>query len=189
MYVHPFVLFVLVLSSVHSVSLPLGNRMIALFFNETSRCWRRSVMPYGDNELNYRSQRVNLTCLAGISSVTSRASTQSTDTVPIVLTFSIVGAHHGWNAIITLRAANCTAVISFMMTSPNGNIFHVTGHLWGEFAGHRWLPSQRPVMQSFAVFFDLRLNLCSANNPVETPVFETPSCSLWRHCNDLHSYE
>ena len=27
-----------------------------------------------------------------------------------------------------------------MMTSPNGNIFHVTGLLWGEFTGHRWIP-------------------------------------------------
>ena len=27
-----------------------------------------------------------------------------------------------------------------MMTSSNGNIFHVTGPLWGEFTGHRWLP-------------------------------------------------
>ena len=34
----------------------------------------------------------------------------------------------------------------FMMTSSNGNIFRVTGHLCGEFTG------------SFDVFFDLRLN-------------------------------
>ena len=27
-----------------------------------------------------------------------------------------------------------------MMTSSNGNIFHVIGHLCGEFAGHRWIP-------------------------------------------------
>ena len=26
-----------------------------------------------------------------------------------------------------------------MMTSSNGNIFHVTGHLCGEFTGHRWI--------------------------------------------------
>ena len=26
------------------------------------------------------------------------------------------------------------------MTSSNGNIFHVTGPLWGEFTGHRWIP-------------------------------------------------
>ena len=27
-----------------------------------------------------------------------------------------------------------------MMTSSNWNIFRVTGHLWGEFTGHRWIP-------------------------------------------------
>ena len=26
------------------------------------------------------------------------------------------------------------------MTSPNGNIFRVTGPLWGESTGHRWIP-------------------------------------------------
>ena len=41
-----------------------------------------------------------------------------------------------------------------MMTSSNGNIFRITGHLCGtgEF------PAQRPVTRSFDVFFDLRLN-------------------------------
>ena len=29
---------------------------------------------------------------------------------------------------------------SCMMTSPNGNIFRVTGHLCGEFTGPRWIP-------------------------------------------------
>ena len=27
-----------------------------------------------------------------------------------------------------------------MMTSSNGNIFRVTGHLCGEVTGHRWIP-------------------------------------------------
>ena len=27
-----------------------------------------------------------------------------------------------------------------MMTSSNGKFFSVTGPLWGEFAGHRWIP-------------------------------------------------
>ena len=43
------------------------------------------------------------------------------------------------------------AVVKGMMTSSNGNIFRVTGHLCGEFA-------QWPVTPSFRVFFDLRLN-------------------------------
>ena len=43
------------------------------------------------------------------------------------------------------------------MTSSNGNIFRVTGHLCGKFTGPRWIPAQRPVTRSFDVFFDLRL--------------------------------
>ena len=34
-----------------------------------------------------------------------------------------------------------TSHMSFsMMTSSNENIFRVTGHLYGEFTGHRWIP-------------------------------------------------
>ena len=44
-------------------------------------------------------------------------------------------------------------------------------------------PSQRPVTRSFDVFCDLRLN-----KPLSKQSwgwwFETPSRSLWRHCND-----
>ena len=43
-----------------------------------------------------------------------------------------------------------------MMTSSNGSIFRVTGHLCGEFTGE--LPAQRPVTRSFDVFFHLCLN-------------------------------
>ena len=31
----------------------------------------------------------------------------------------------------------------YMMTSSNGNIFRVTGHLCGEFTGPRWIPSTK----------------------------------------------
>ena len=57
-----------------------------------------------------------------------------------------------------------------MMTSSNGNIFHVTG------------PLQRQVTRSFDIFFDLRPNkrLCKQSRGWW---FETSSCSLWRHCN------
>ena len=44
------------------------------------------------------------------------------------------------------------------MTQSNGNIFRVTGPLCGEFTGHRWIPTQRPVTRSFDAYFDLRLN-------------------------------
>ena len=45
-----------------------------------------------------------------------------------------------------------------MMTSSNGNIFRITGHLCGEFTGPGEFPAQRPVTWSFDVFFDMRLN-------------------------------
>ena len=51
-----------------------------------------------------------------------------------------------------------------MMTSWNGNIFRVTGHLCGEFTGPGEFPAQRPETQSFDIFFDLRLNNRWVNN-------------------------
>ena len=48
--------------------------------------------------------------------------------------------------------------------------------LWGEFT------SQRQVTQSFNIFFDLRLNK-RLSKQSERWWFETPSRSLWRHCN------
>ena len=47
-------------------------------------------------------------------------------------------------------------------------------------------PSQRPVMWSFDVFFDLRLNK-RLSKQSRRWWFETPSCLLWRHCNDVIS--
>ena len=43
-------------------------------------------------------------------------------------------------------------------------------------------PTQRPVTRSFYVFFDLRLNQ-QLSKRWKRRWFETPSCSLWRHCN------
>ena len=69
-----------------------------------------------------------------------------------------------------------------MMTSSNGDIFRVTGHLYGEFIGHRWIPTQRPVMRSFGVFFDLRLNERLSKQSWGW-WFETLSRPLWHRCN------
>ena len=69
-----------------------------------------------------------------------------------------------------------------MMTSSNGNIYRVTGHLCGEFTGPGEFPAQRPVARSFDVFFDLCLNkrLCKQ---WWGWWFETISRPLWCHCN------
>ena len=70
-----------------------------------------------------------------------------------------------------------------MMTSWNGNIIRVTGHLCGEFTGPRWTPAQRPVTRSFDVFFDLHPNK-RLSKQWRGWWFETPSCPLWRHRNE-----
>ena len=73
-----------------------------------------------------------------------------------------------------------------MMTSSNGNIFRVIVPLSREFTGHGEFPSQRQVTRGFDVFFDLRLNK-RLNKQTRRRCFETPSCSLWRHCNGRQS--
>ena len=70
----------------------------------------------------------------------------------------------------------------FIVTSSNGNIFRVTGPLCGEFTGPGEFPTQMPVTRSFDVFFDLCLNKRLGKQPWSW-WFETPSWSLWRHCN------
>ena len=69
-----------------------------------------------------------------------------------------------------------------MMTSSNGNIFSVVVPLCRKFTGHRWIPLTKPVTRSFDVSLDLRLNQ-SLRKQLRRRWFETPSRSLWRHCN------
>ena len=71
----------------------------------------------------------------------------------------------------------------YMMTSSSGNIFRVTSPLCGEFT------SQRPVTQSFGVFYDLRLNKRLSEQSGGW-WFATLSLPLRRHCNGtVHHYE
>ena len=69
-----------------------------------------------------------------------------------------------------------------MMTSWNGNIFRVTGHLCGELTGPGEFPAQRPMTRSFDVFFDLRMNKRLSKQSWGW-WFETLSRPLWRHRN------
>ena len=75
-------------------------------------------------------------------------------------------------------------LIHFMMTSSNGNIFRLTGHLCGEFTGPRWIPRTRPVTRGFDIFFDLHPDKRLSKQSWGW-WFETPSHSLWRHRNAL----
>ena len=57
-----------------------------------------------------------------------------------------------------------------MMMSSNGNIFHITGPLCGEFTGDWWIPSQRLRKQLWHQWFEMPLH------------------SSWCHCNDNGLY-
>ena len=67
---------------------------------------------------------------------------------------------------------------STMMTSSDGNIFRVTGHLCGEFTGHRWIPRTKASDAALLRF------LWSASEQSWGWWFETLSRPLWRHRND-----
>ena len=45
------------------------------------------------------------------------------------------------------------AIVSYMMTSSNGNIFRVTGLLCGEFTGLRWIPRTKASDAKLWCFF------------------------------------
>ena len=90
---------------------------------------------------------------------------------------------------ITLRIFIITAfsVDKSMMTSSNGNIFRVTGHLCGEFTGLRWIPRTKASDAELWCFLwfvpDKRLSKQSWGW-----WFETQSGSLWRHSNVILSF-
>ena len=107
---------------------------------------------------------------------------------------------HGLHFVFSVVSNSCplTCSLSFslmalppgyrkrMMTSSNGNNFRVlaicteNSPVTGEF------PAQRPVMRSLDVFFDLCLNKRLSKQSWGW-WFETPWCSLWRHCNGIRS--
>ena len=83
-----------------------------------------------------------------------------------------------WISMTELTLLNIT------MTSSNENIFCVTGHLCGEFTGHRWIPRTKASDAELWCFFDLRLYKQLSKFSRDW-WFETPSYYLWRHCNDF----
>ena len=107
--------------------------------------------------------------------------------VTVSLMKIIVESYHSWPKnviqgkpciIICLKMASRVACVVYMMTSSNGNIFRVTGHLCGD------SPAQRPLTRSFDVLFDLRLNK-RLSKQSGCWWFKTPSHPLWRHCNGI----
>ena len=76
----------------------------------------------------------------------------------------------------------------FMMTSSNGDIFRVTGHLWGEFTGHRWIPRTKASDAELWCLLWFALNKRLSKQSCDW-WFETQSHPLWRHCNIMRRYQ
>ena len=72
--------------------------------------------------------------------------------------------------------------VMFMMTSSSGNNFVLLAFCAGNSPVTGESPSQRPVTRNFDVFVDLRLNKRLSKQSFGW-WFETPSRSLWLHCN------
>ena len=69
-----------------------------------------------------------------------------------------------------------------VITSSNGHIFRVTGPRAGNSPSLVNSPHKRPMTMSFDVLFDLRPNK-RLNEQSWAWWFDTPSRSLWHHCN------
>ena len=72
-----------------------------------------------------------------------------------------------------------------MMTSSNGNIFRVTGPLWGEFTGHRWIPLTKASDTELSYLF-----WSAPEQTIETPVIQDAMGLImtslqWNHANPL----
>ena len=68
------------------------------------------------------------------------------------------------------------------MTISNGNIFHVTGLLCGEFTGHLWIPHTRASDVELWFFYLICLYQ-QLNKQWRRRWLETQLRPLWRHCN------
>ena len=82
----------------------------------------------------------------------------------------------------TISVKNTTATCEVLRPS-NGNIFRVTGPLCGEFTRHWWIPHTKASDAELWCFFYLHPNKLLSKQSWDW-WFQTPSCSLWRHCND-----
>ena len=108
------------LQHTRSVYRESANRMMLILWNVIFLYDIRSITGKAEDYINYIRQLMHTLHFC----VFYRGSAQS-NSIHIRLWLT------GWHESIRIH---------YMMTSSNGNIFRVTGHLCGEFTGHRWIP-------------------------------------------------
>ena len=94
-----------------------------------------------------------------------------------------------WNMIPTvlLGGMNAWSILYNrwdMMTSSNGNIFRISGHLCGKFTGPRWISRTKAGDAELWCFLWFTPDKRLGKQPWGW-WFETPAWSLWRHRNDF----
>ena len=72
------------------------------------------------------------------------------------------------------------------MTSLNGNLFRVTGPLWGESTGHRWIPLTKTSDAELWCFLWSPPEKKRLSKQSRRRWFETPLRLSWRYCNGIN---
>ena len=89
-----------------------------------------------------------------------------------------------WDGALKLSVTMPTRMARVVMTtSSNGNIFCVTGPLWGEFIGDRWIPLTKANDAELWYFFLCAPPTYTLSKQSRWQQFETPWRSFWCHCN------
>ena len=73
--------------------------------------------------------------------------------------------------------------MAFMMTSSNGNIIRIIGHLCGDFTGHRWIPLTKASDSELWCSFSSAPEKKRLSKQSRGWWFEMSSRSLWRQSN------
>ena len=98
----------------------------------------------------------------------------------------VVFLHKGpamWKVFLCHEVTISYVWVGNIMTSSNGNISALLALCAGNSPVTGEFPTQSPVTRSFDIFLDLRLYKLLSKQWWGW-WFETPLCSLWRHCND-----
>ena len=85
----------------------------------------------------------------------------------------------------SLKSVPIVSIDSNMMMSSDGKIFRVTGPLWRESTGHRWIPLTKASDVELGCFLEQTVFLNKRlSKQSRCRWFETPSRTLLCHCNE-----
>ena len=109
--------------------------------------------------------------------------------IEVIIICRYVVVYHYWflwpAAYLSIYSRAGIFIVCFLITwwrHQMETLFTLLAICAGNSPGTGEFSAERPVTRIFDVFFDLRLNK-RLSKQSRRWWFETPSCSLWRHCN------